>query len=227
METAEPNRKYYAAYDERYKTAHARGVSWSSDRCTPIVLETLKRYGIPRTASILEIGCGEGRDARAVLEAGYRLLATDLSAEAVAYCQRTLPHYAECFSVLDCLSDGLAERFDFLYSVAVIHMLVLDRDRDGFYGFVRDHLTPDGLALICTMGDGDTEYQTDISTAFTLQERDHESGPMQVVGTSCRMVSFHTFENELRRNGLAVVGRGLTSSLPDFNSLLYAVVKPS
>ena len=36
--------KYYAAYDERYKTAHAHGVSWSSDVSTPIVMEVIEKY---------------------------------------------------------------------------------------------------------------------------------------------------------------------------------------
>ena len=43
-------------------------------------------------------------------------------------------------------------------------------------------------------------------------------------GTSCRMVSFPTFEAELQRIGLRIVEKGLTSAIPDFNSLLYAVV---
>ena len=34
------NRKYYAAYEERYKTAHEHGVSWAGDKNSPIVLET-------------------------------------------------------------------------------------------------------------------------------------------------------------------------------------------
>ena len=104
-------------------------------------------------------------------------------------------------------------------------MLVLDEDRDGFYQFFRNHLTAEGIALICTMGDGDFEMQSDISTAFTLQERKHDSGKMMVAGTSYRMVSWNTFEKELTRNDLNLVEKGITSSLPDFNSLMYAVVK--
>lgn len=30
--------KYYKAYDERYKTVHLKGVSWSSDKSSPVVL---------------------------------------------------------------------------------------------------------------------------------------------------------------------------------------------
>ena len=41
-------RKYYAAYEERYKAAHKEGVSWSSDINTPIVLEIISavQYGL-------------------------------------------------------------------------------------------------------------------------------------------------------------------------------------
>ena len=219
------DRKYYAAYEERYKTAHAHGVSWSSDVSTPVVMEVIDKYKISQNQRILEIGCGEGRDSRTVLEHGFQLMATDISKEAIAYCKKIMPEYENNFCVLDCLSDALYEKFDFIFGIAVIHMLVLDEDRNGFYQFIRNHLTADGIALICTMGDGEFEMQSDISTAFTLQERDHDSGKMMVAGTSCRMVSWDTFENELARNGLTLIEKGITSALPDFNSLMYAVVK--
>ena len=218
-------RKYYEAYEERYKTAHSQGVSWSSDIHSPIVLEVIKKYPIRPKDTLLEIGCGEGRDAKAVLESEYHLLATDISSEAIAYCKKTMPDFQEHFEVFDCLSDKLDKQFDFIYGVAVIHMLVLVEDRDGFYQCIYNHLKPDGVALICTMGDGTFEMQSDISQAFELQERNHESGKMLVAGTSCRMVSFHTFGEELARNGLQVIEQGITSALPDFNSLMYAVAK--
>ncbi|MBO7151729.1 MAG: class I SAM-dependent methyltransferase, partial [Clostridia bacterium] len=61
--------------------------------------------------------------------------------------------------------------------------------------------------------------------AFEIQERNHESGKMMVAGTSCRMVSFKTFNNEMERNNLEVIETGITSALPDFDSLMFAVVK--
>lgn len=218
------NRKYYEAYDERYKTAHAQGVSWSSNVSTPIVMETIEKYHINQNHRLLEIGCGEGRDSGAVLEQGYQLTATDISPEAIAYCQNRMSQYAHHFHVLDCLSGKLDAKFDFIFGVAVIHMLVTDEDRNGFYQFVRSHLTEDGIALICTMGDGEFETRSDITQAFTLQPRNHESGTMMVAGTSCRMVSFETFEQELMRNDLTVIEKGITGAQPDFNSLMYAVV---
>ena len=77
------NRKYYAAYEERYKTAHSKGVSWSSNVSTPIVMEVIDKYKINRQHRMLEIGCGEGRDSKTVLEHGFPLMATDISEEAI------------------------------------------------------------------------------------------------------------------------------------------------
>lgn len=219
------NRKYYAAYEERYKTAHGNGVSWAGDQNSPIVMEIIKKFNILPELDLLEVGCGEGRDSKAVLDGGYNLMATDISSEAIAYCKRIMPNFEKNFSVLDCLADNLDKLFDFIYGIAIIHMLVLDEDRNGFYQFINNHLKPEGLALICTMGDGEFEMQSDISQAFELQERDHESGKMMVAGTSCRMVSFKTFEDELARNGLEIIEKGITSALPNFNSLMFAVVK--
>ena len=48
---------------------------------------------------------------------------------------------------------------------------------------------------------------------------------MLVAATSCRMVSFSTFERELKESGLKIVEEGITKSLPDFDSLMYAVVR--
>ena len=218
-------RKYYEAYEERYKTAHEKGVSWAGKACTPIVMEIIRKYGIRKEDDLLEIGCGEGRDAREVLKNGYRLLATDISEEAVSYCRKNMPEHAESFRKLDCLSGRLDRSFDFIYAVAVVHMLVLDEDRNGFYRFIQEHLKEDGAALICTMGNGEFEMQTDIREAFEPRERDHRSGKMTVAATSCRMVSFETFERELSENGLRIAEKGMESIPPEFDSLMYAVVR--
>ncbi|MBQ9840320.1 MAG: class I SAM-dependent methyltransferase [Erysipelotrichaceae bacterium] len=218
-------KKYYEAYEERYKTIHEKGYSWSSDVSSPIVMEIIRKYDITFDHSLLEIGCGEGRDSKVVLESGYHLLATDISSSAIQYCKMQMPKYESNFVVVDCLSDTLSQKFDYIFAVAVIHMLVLDEDRDGFYQFVHTHLNDSGIALICTMGDGTMEMQSDIHKAFDIQEREHETGKVMVAGTSCRMVSFKTFEEELTRNQFEILEKGITSALPDFNRLMYVVVR--
>ena len=156
------NRKYYEAYEDRYKTAHEKGVSWEQMKNTPIVMDIIHRYHLHPEHSLLEIGCGEGRDSSTVLENGFNLMATDISPEAINYCKKKMPDFESKFMVLDCLSSDLNEKFDFIYSIAVIHMLVLDEDRNGFYQFIHSHLKSDGIALICSMGDGKYEMQSDI-----------------------------------------------------------------
>ncbi len=218
------DRAYYEAYDERYKTVHARSIRWFGDQPTPIVSEVISRYGIKKNDKILEIGCGEGRDALPLLEAGYDLLATDVSPEAIAYCQALSPTHARRFRVLDCVKDRLPQKFDLIVAVAVLHMLVPDADRAAFYRFLADHLAPDGIALVCTMGDGKTERQSDIHTAFDLQAREYAGEKILMAGTSCRMVSFAQFERELDANHLVIRERGLTEIPENFPSIMYAVV---
>ena len=216
--------EYYKAYEERYKTAHEKGISWSWDVGTPIVMEVLERYQIRKDQALLELGCGEGRDARRLLEAGYTLTATDVSQEAIRYCREQMPACGQQFQILDFLQKDMGRQFDFIYAVAVIHMLVPDKDRDNFYQFIRRHLSPGGIALICSMGDGLWEMQSDIREAFLSKEREHESGPMLVAATSCRMVSFDSFEAEIKRNDLTILETGITAAPPEFDQLMYAVV---
>ena len=218
-------KKYYEAYDSRYKMIHEKGYSWSSETPTPIVRETIDRYSITRDSAILEIGCGEGRDAFPLLKDGFDLLATDISPEAIRYCRNLNSEHAEHFEVLDCLNNEHPSFYDFIYAIAVVHMLVKNSDRQRFYQFINHHLNENGIALICSMGDGITERHTDISEAFDIVEREHESGTVSVTSTSMRMVSFKTFEKEITDSQLQILEKGITSSLPDFNSLMYAIVK--
>lgn len=220
-------RKYYEAYDDRFSQIHEAGLRWFSDLPSPIVGEVIDAFGLSCESKMLELGCGEGRDAACLLNRGFRLLATDISPEAIRYCREKNPRFPTAFRVMDCVAGHLDETFDFIYAVAVVHMLVPDEDRQAFYRFVREHLAPGGIGLICTMGDGETERQTDICKAFERQERIHEQTgkTVRIAGTSCRMVNFHTFGKELEKAGLMTVQAGLTAAEPDFPVMMYAVVK--
>lgn len=219
-------KRYYEAYDDRYKQVHEQNLRWFSAVPSPFVTEVLNRFEISTAADILEVGCGEGRDAVYLLKQGFQVLATDISPEAIACCKGDHPEFSDSFQVLDCINGQLEGKFDFIYAVAVVHMLVCDEDRMAFYRFIRSHLKPNGIALIGTMGDGETERASDLSTAFALQERRHDpSGQiLRLAGTSCRMVSFDTFLRELDEGDFAVAEHGMTAVEPDFPAMMYAVV---
>lgn len=220
-------RKYYEAYNDRYLQVHSRNLQWASDTPSPIVLQILNKYLLSDDSSVLELGCGEGRDAVPLLQAGYRLTATDISQEAIRYCREKWPEHEEHFQVLDCIHGQSDQKYDFIYAVAVIHMLVDEDDRAGFYCFIRDHLKENGVALVCTMGDGTVARQSNTSNAFDLQERTHEQTglKMHLAGTSCRMVTWDSFLTEIRRSGMTVLEHSLTEAPPDFPVMMYAVMK--
>ena len=220
-------RKYYEAYDDRYRQVHEKDLQWASSAPSAIVGQVMTRYGITKESSILELGCGEGRDAVCLMKNGYDLTATDISPEAIRYCRAVNPEFADRYQTLDCVAGEWTQKHDFIYAVAVIHMLVEDDHRASFFSFIREHLAQGGIGLICTMGDGTLARKSDISTAFDLQQRSHgESGEkLQLAGTSCRMVTWEEFLREIRENALEVVERGLTALEPDFPVMMYAVVK--
>ena len=220
-------RRYYEAYDDRYRQIHSQSLQWFHDEPSPIVKKTVLKYGITKVHSILEIGCGEGRAAAPLLEEGYRLTATDISTEAVRYCCERWPRYADNFRILDCIRDTHDATYDFIYAVAVLHMLVLDQDRDTFCRFFSDHLRDNGIGLICTMGDGSTEQCSDIGNAFELQQRVHEQSgkTVHIASTSCRVVTMEIFREELTCSGLHPLEMGITTVEPDFPQMMYAVVR--
>lgn len=221
------DKNYYEAYDDRYKQVHEKSLKWFTDTPSKIVEDVLKKYQVPKTSNILEIGCGEGRDASYLLNQNYNILATDISPAAIGFCKIAFPEFADSFRVLDCLSQRCEERFGFIYAVAVLHMLVLDEHRKSFYEFIYGQLAEDGIALICTMGDGEEEWQSNIDTAFDLQDRTHGATGtvLKIAGTSFRKVSFDTFHRELKENGFQTLESGITEIIPDFPVTMYAVVK--
>ncbi len=221
------NKKYYEAYDDRYRQVHDKSLKWFSDLPSEIVEKAMMKYNIGKAAKCLEIGCGEGRDAVYLLNKGYDLLATDISPAAISDCKKWYPEHANSFCVLDCLSQELNGRYDFIYAVAVLHMLVLDEDRARFFDFLRKHLSDGGVALVCTMGDGNDEWHTDIDNAFDLQKRRHEATgeELMLAATSCRIVGFSTLKNEIASRKLELLESGITAILPDFPATMYAVVK--
>lgn len=220
--------KYYEAYEIRYRQVHGKNLSWASDNPSPIVEEILKKYIHADHARILDIGCGEGRDCRYLLKQGYDVQAVDISEEAVHYCRdRVSTEEKECFHVLDVCTDSFEGSFDYIYSVATLHMLVLPQDRKRYLSFIKEHLRPNGYALILIMGDGTTERETDITEACENQTRVHqETGTqLQIAATSCKIVSFPTFRKELITAGFQIKEEGLTEIQPDFPVIMYAVVQ--
>lgn len=129
--------------------------------------------------------------------------------------------------MLNCLTDRLQAKFDFIYAIEVIHMLVQDEDRRSFYEFIYNQLSESGIALICSIGDGTEERRTDISKAFDIQKRTLEATgkELYIAGTSCRVIIFDTLSKEIKDNNFILLNSGITSINPDFPTIMYAIIK--
>lgn len=219
---------YYKAYDKRYKQVHAKNILWASFIPTLEVMDVMEKYGINKKSKILELGCGEGRDAIFLLNKKYNVLALEYSEEAINKCMELSENkYDSRFMQFDIIEDTLDKRFDFIYSIAVLHMFVDDIHRNKFLSFIKDHLSENGVAFIVVMGDGEDNYCTDPNEAFNDSKRININNDeeMDIATTSCRIVDWdHLFE-ELKKNNLEVLEHWISDRIPDFNLSMCVVVK--
>lgn len=217
--------KYYEAYDKRYKQVHSKGLAWSTSTNTKIVEEIINKYHLEKS-KILEIGCGEGRDARYLLNKNYNVIATDISKEAIDYCKKKDIIHKNNYNVLDVLNDKSEEKYGFIYSVACLHMLVLDNDRNNYYEYIFNHLEKNGYALVLSMGDGIKESSSDISKAFNNIKRTHQetNQELNIAATSCRIVNFDTLIKEVN-NKFEVIEYGITEIENHFDKIMYILIK--
>ena len=218
--------KYYEAYDTRYKQVHEKGLEWSTNINTKIVEEIIIKYQLEKE-NMLEIGCGEGRDARYLLNKNYNVLATDVSKEAINYCIKKDLKNKEHYKVLDVLSDNSStEKYGFIYSIACLHMFVLDEDRNKYYKYIYDHLNENGYALILTMGDGINETSSDITKAFDNIKRTHQESNQEIIvaTTSCRIVNFDTLSKEIKENKFNIVESGIIEIENHFDKIMYVLI---
>ncbi len=222
-------KKYYEAYDERYKKVHSeKGLPWAGEAHSPTIEKLLQKYGANKKSSILEIGCGEGQNAIYLLSKGYNVIASDVSPEAIKWCKEKALAKGineEPFFVMDILSNKLTKKFDFIYSVAVLHMLVEDKDRQKFLKFIFEHLKLDGKAFIVVMGDGVITRKTDKTKAFELAERQFGNETIQVATTSCRMVTKDEFVKEIESANLKILNLGLDFTIAGFDVSMVAEVE--
>lgn len=217
-------KKYYEAYNERYKILHKQDKQCFSDHPTPILYQIINKYNINHKDKILDLGCGEARDTIQLLKQGYNVIGMDISKEVIQYNQHRYNHYKDSFIQCDCINGEYSDYYDFIYAIALLHMFVLDTDRNKFYKFLYNHLQSDGLALICTMGDGIYEYQSDIHKAYHIIEKDYNGISIKVPMTSCRIISRDTFKKELNQY-FDIVEISDTSIKDEFDHMIYAVVK--
>lgn len=219
---------YYKAYDKRYRQTYENNSLWEISERTKEVIDTLKKYKITKNSNILELGCGEGRDAIYLLDNGYNVLGVDYSFAVIDKCNELTNYkYVNNFKQLDLIENSLNEKFDFIYSVAVIHMFVLDEHRNKFYNFIYGHLKDNGIALIISMGDGTLEINSDLEKAFddTKRVNINTNKEIMVASTSCRVKKIDEMKKEIQLNNLEILEEKIIDDVPSFNKCMLFIVK--
>lgn len=220
-------KEYYKAYDKRYKQVYEKDMLWSSKKHTKEVYDFITDNNIKTTDKILELGCGEGRDAIFLLDRGYNVLAVDCSNTVIDKCNELSEYkYVNNFKQFDLIKDKLNKKFKFIYSIAVLHMFVLYEHRNKFLSFIYNHLSRDGKALICILGDGIKEYSSDINEAFNDSKRIvmNNNTELEIASTSCRIVNWDTLEEELNKNNLKINKKWISNDIPEFSSSMCVLV---
>lgn len=170
-------KKYYEAYDLRYKRIHQDGLLWFKNAPTPELLDWISVQNVPLEDAILEVGCGEGRDALYLASIGYKVAGTDVSEEAINICkfksdetQLKIEWIREDF--IEMPNTDLPS-YNWIYSIGTLHMLIDEEDRRQFLANVYSRLNINGKLLLVSKGDGITSFKTKKEEAFDLVDRFH------------------------------------------------------
>lgn len=219
---------YYKAYEKRYSQVYEKNMLWSSRESTPDILKFINDYKISKNDKILDLGCGEGRDAISLLNKGYNVFAVDYSRTVIEKCKELSDYkFNDRFKQFDLISDRMRKKFDYIYSIAVLHMFVLDEHRKKFLSFISEHLRNNGKCLICVLGDGDKEYSSNIEEAFTDKKRVvmNNNKSLDIASTSCKIVNWKYLEEEIKKSGLEIEKKWISTEIPEFDNSMCVVVK--
>ena len=219
---------YYMAYEKRYSQVYNKKMMWTSKQPTPDVINFFHEYNISKNNMVLDLGCGEGRDAIYFLDKGYNVLAVDYSKTVIEMCNKiTKNKYKNKFRPFDLIKDKMEEKFDFIYSVVVLHMFIMKEHRDKFLTFVKEHLNENGRCLLCVLGDGIESYSSNIEDSFKNVERTvmNNGTKLNIAATSCRIVNWSELESEIINNNLIIERRWISTEIPGFTTSMCVIVR--
>lgn len=193
-----------------YSTKAPDAVSWYVPHLDHS-LSYIQRTGLPKSASIIDVGGGESTLVDDLLDASFvDVTVLDISSKALGVCQERLGARASTVrwitaDVLDApLPDGA---FDIWHDRAVFHFLTGEAQRKAYVAGVVRSLRPGGFAIVGTFGPegpaqcsglpvaryGAEELHDEFGARFTLVDKSMQlhrtpwGAPQQFVYCFCRL----------------------------------------
>ncbi len=141
-------------WERIYRERSPEEVSWYQQ--TPALsLALIRRSGVAKNQPIIDVGGGTSTLVDHLLAAGYRRVAVlDLSAQALAYCQRRLGTAAKRVEwyPADVTTFSPPHRFALWHDRAVFHILIEAETRRGYLESLQRALLPGGQVVIAAFG---------------------------------------------------------------------------
>lgn len=128
-----PKHGYVTPYEERYRT----GEYYWGLRPNDLAFEVLRRFYPTKPMRLLEIGCGEGRDAVFFARNGFQVTAFDLAESGLEKARQLAErqHVEVNFFCADLLQFRVEEPFDLIYSSGVFHHIPPRLRQEVFSGY--------------------------------------------------------------------------------------------
>jgi SAM-dependent methyltransferase len=160
----------YKQYTQRYQQAYAQGLSAMNPHTADPDLLRLAVTSCVSTARMLEIGCGEGFEAKGLADMGFEVIALDCSPEAISAAQRLNAHPNIQYLVADVIEAEPPhgdQGFDLVYAIGCFHVLTEPVERGRWLGRVYEQLKNTGR-LYLRDGVSDKEWSAQDRTMYRL-----------------------------------------------------------
>lgn len=142
-----------AGWDRVYAEKAPDAVSWF-EAVPHSSLAMIDELELPLDAPIVDVGGGASRLAAELLGRGYSdITVADISAQALAHAQRTLPEPDRItWVVADVRDHSFGRRFALWHDRAAFHFMVEPEDQHAYLATLERSLTPAGHVILASFG---------------------------------------------------------------------------
>jgi len=241
-----------AAYEERYRVVYDAGARfWNEHQPHPLLIDRARR--LPAGAAVVEFGCGEGFEARALAALGLRVTAIDLSPAVIAKARAETSASLDVSYLVGDVTDLEAllpqgGAFAMGVDVHCLHMMSDAQDRRAYLSEAKRLLRPGGLFYMQDMlslddvipaNDDEVRAVAEMrvfkaghtgggSTPRTIRTANGEKEVVLPLCPGCRAQSLAQYKSELETAGFTI-GLAERGGSPDngFAAIIIATAEGS